>query len=386
VSKSAMTSTASTMPIDAEAAAASNVASHDQLRDLKTACNTSIAATYDWITRVQREMTTLISCEKTHQRLTDLLLTSAGIEVYANAGRPVVFPCFKIPIQDRRLHILSAPTRSGGSRPPSPLPSSGSAGGSQAKMSHAGVLEILAALTAQLSMGNSLDSKYLQWTTDITGEDLLPPSKSALLATLIAQLSMGNSVQGANRTLVAPAWLFHPLSPDKKFRVFDTCAEGCFLTERLATILGLTGTDQLQILKLLSTTVAVQSRLVQFGMQSCTGEHRAFGPDISVIGKQKHEHAQSDAATNEDAIQRPPLIHTLNESSVDKLVPLDRVDEDSEVTDEVDIERPQHGPTLDETDAIADKDNKVAIQHPVGSASDKSMTSTRVSSTPNHGE
>jgi hypothetical protein len=161
VPKTSMTSTASTMPIGAEAAAASNVPSTvtagasstsvppaysgqgsstvsssgnsvlfaatatttqvvtteatptvatstvlqpsiparlDKIRDLKTACNTSITATYEWITEVQREMTALISCKKTNQRLTELLVTLHGIEagmeyntqVYANAVRLIL--------------------------------------------------------------------------------------------------------------------------------------------------------------------------------------------------------------------------------------------------------------------------------------------------------
>jgi hypothetical protein len=116
-----------------------------------------------------------------------------------------------------------------------------------------------------------------------------------VLASLTAQLSLGNHTQGTHQAtvampvadnilrtlsyLVAPAMVYHPLSPDKKFRintVYDTYAEGCFITERLATILGLSGPNQPQILKLLSTTVTVQSRLVQIGISSCTGDHSGF--------------------------------------------------------------------------------------------------------------
>jgi hypothetical protein len=106
-------------------------------------------------------------------------------------------------------------------------------------------------------------------------------------------MALNNAASGANqakvalpisdeiiRTLsymIAPCYIFHPLAPDKKYKVnsvFDTCAEGCFLTERVAKILGLEGTNQPQVLKLLSTTVTVQSRLVQIGIRSTTGDAR----------------------------------------------------------------------------------------------------------------
>jgi hypothetical protein len=74
----------------------------NQIRDLRTACNTSITSAYDWITKVQKEMTALISCEATNRRLSEFLLTLATIEagmeyntqVYSNAVRPVcLFVC-----------------------------------------------------------------------------------------------------------------------------------------------------------------------------------------------------------------------------------------------------------------------------------------------------
>jgi hypothetical protein len=132
--------------------------------------------------------------------------------------------------------IASAPVKSGGPQPPRPPPLSGSSNTPKANMSNTEILKILATLTAQLSMGNAAQGANQAKVAMPVADDI------------IRTLSY----------LVAPAWLFHPLSPDKKFlvnTVFDTCAEGCFLTECLATILGLTGTNQPQILKLLSMTV-----------------------------------------------------------------------------------------------------------------------------------
>jgi hypothetical protein len=153
--------------------------------------------------------------------------------------------------------INSANYKFGGSQPPLPQPppssGSGTPNGSAPNLSNGEILKILANLTAQMS-------KNAQGMNQAT---VAMPVADDILRTL--------------SYLVAPVFLFHPLSPDKKFlvnSVFDTCAEGCFITERLATLLGLIGMNQPQILKLLSTTVTVQSRLVQFGVQSCTGEHR----------------------------------------------------------------------------------------------------------------
>jgi hypothetical protein len=52
----------------------------DKLRDLRTSCNTSITATYDWLSKVNNEMKALIGCSKTDQRLTELLGLAAGVE------------------------------------------------------------------------------------------------------------------------------------------------------------------------------------------------------------------------------------------------------------------------------------------------------------------
>jgi hypothetical protein len=70
----------------------------DQLRNLKTACNVSVTATYDWITKVQREMLGLVDCERTFIRLGELLTLANDIEIkmanhtraYADAVRPFV--------------------------------------------------------------------------------------------------------------------------------------------------------------------------------------------------------------------------------------------------------------------------------------------------------
>jgi hypothetical protein len=69
----------------------------DQLRDLRTACNTSVTATYDWMTKIQRELTTLPDCERTFLRWGELLLMSMDVEkgmntqtkAYADSVRPV---------------------------------------------------------------------------------------------------------------------------------------------------------------------------------------------------------------------------------------------------------------------------------------------------------
>jgi hypothetical protein len=116
-----------------------------------------------------------------------------------------------------------------------------------------------------------------------------------LLTDLLAQMNLNNASQGGNQAkvampiadaiirtisyLVAPAYVYHPLSPEIRHKintVFDTCAEGCFMTERLATLLGLTGANQPQVLRLLSTSITVPSRLVQFGIKSTVGEHQGI--------------------------------------------------------------------------------------------------------------
>jgi hypothetical protein len=69
----------------------------EQLRDLKTACNTSVTATYDWMTKIQREMGTLPECERTFIRLGELLIMTTDVEkgmdaqtkAYADAVRKV---------------------------------------------------------------------------------------------------------------------------------------------------------------------------------------------------------------------------------------------------------------------------------------------------------
>jgi hypothetical protein len=70
----------------------------DQLRNLKMACNISVTATYDWVTKVQREMVGLVDCERTFIRLGELLALASDIEIkmanhmnaYADAVRPFV--------------------------------------------------------------------------------------------------------------------------------------------------------------------------------------------------------------------------------------------------------------------------------------------------------
>lgn len=62
------------------------------------ACNISVTATYDWVTKVQREMVGLVDCERTFIRLGELLALASDIEIkmanhmnaYADAVRPFV--------------------------------------------------------------------------------------------------------------------------------------------------------------------------------------------------------------------------------------------------------------------------------------------------------
>jgi hypothetical protein len=304
----------------------------DKIRALRTACNTSITATYEWITKVQKEMTALISCERTNQRLTEFLVTSAGIEagieynmqVYANAVRHIqasksVNALKEADQAKRNLNVTRTAMKFW-------------------QISYLG------------SKGN-LEEQQLQPVAEPSfraTQDGAPlyserqrQERQFLQADIAAITSEGLAFITTPPTSVTPA------TSNKKFRVntvFDTCAEGCFLTERLATILGLTGTkDRGRYLKSHGKVI-----LVSIG--------KAKGPKGARI----------------DVPKKYPKYNI--------------IDEDNEVTNKVAIERPQRGPTLDETDAIADQVNKVAIRHPVGSASDKSMTSTRVSSTPNHGD
>jgi hypothetical protein len=185
--------------------------------------------------------------------------------------------------------IGAAPAKYGGPQPPPPpMQPSGSTSTPKPNMSNQEILKILQSLTAHMSMGNVAGGNQTKTAMPVSDD-------------IIRTLSY----------LVAPVYLFHPLSPDKKYlvnSVFDTCAEGCFLTERVATILGLTGNNQPQILKLLSTTVMVQSRLVQIGLQSCTGDHRG-----QIIANTVREIQRSIKPPNMDDLKkRFPYLSDIN--------------------------------------------------------------------------
>jgi hypothetical protein len=70
----------------------------EEIKQLRAANNTSVTATYDWITKVQREMSLMIDGTRTFQRLGDLLTMSMDVEVglnahanaYADAVRPFI--------------------------------------------------------------------------------------------------------------------------------------------------------------------------------------------------------------------------------------------------------------------------------------------------------
>jgi hypothetical protein len=93
-----------------------------------------------------------------------------------------------------------------------------------------------------------------------------------------------------------------------KSTVFDTCAESCFITERLATILGLTGENQPQVLRLLSTSITVPSRLVEFGIKSTTSEHQGI-----MVANTVREIQRSIKPPNlEDLRRRFPFLRDIN--------------------------------------------------------------------------
>jgi hypothetical protein len=159
---------------------------------------------------------------------------------------------------DARLIMISQRGQPGSQPPPPPPPAGSSGGNPTPPMNTEQIMKLVAQLTAQLAIheaksGNNHNGRVAM------------PVCDEILRTL--------------SYLVAPALLYHPLTPDMKHRinaVIDTCAESCFMTERIASILGLAGKNQPQILKLLSTTVTIPSRLVQFGISSTNGNHHGL--------------------------------------------------------------------------------------------------------------
>jgi hypothetical protein len=151
--------------------------------------------------------------------------------------------------------IMISPPRNQGSQPPPPPPS-GPAGNNQnaPPMDNSQIMKLVQQLTAQMAMNNAKSG-----------------GNQAMVAMPVA-----DEIYRTLSYLVAPADLYHPLTPEQKHRinaVINTFAESCFMTERVAEILGLRGNNHPQILKLLSTTVTIPSRLVQFGIASTRGNH-----------------------------------------------------------------------------------------------------------------